>query len=124
MSLERSWQCLSPDGGIVIGRSKTEQKAVAAPVYHGQAPAAATRVFGGEWGKNHAGIYCRQAGGPKLIICPVRVLEADHCIDGDQTDTCLRRNGPQMTFEAVLAMQGNSKPDAPNYTRGSRHHAH
>lgn len=107
-----------PGRGIVLGRTETGTKAVAAYFIMGRSENSRNRVFVEEGcGIRTQAFDPSKMVDPSLIIyAPVRVL-GDYTIvtNGDQTDTIYELMRAGKTFEESLRTR-KFEPDAPNYT--------
>lgn len=107
-----------PGRGIVIGRSKDGQKAVAAYFIMGRSENSRNRIFvkEGEGIRTQAFDPSKLSDPSLIIYAPVRVLGNKTIItNGDQTDTIYELMDQQQTFEQALRTR-EFEPDAPNYT--------
>lgn len=107
-----------PGRGIIIGRSKNGQKAVAAYFIMGRSVNSRNRVFveDGEGIRTEAFDPSKLSDPSLIIYSPVRVLGNNTIVtNGDQTDTIYDGLVAGKTFSESLESR-EFEPDPPNYT--------
>ncbi len=107
-----------PGRGIILGKTKDGEKAVAAYFIMGRSANSRNRVFVEEKDGIRTQAYDpSKMEDPSLIIyAPVRVIGNKTIVtNGDQTDTIYDGIDRQMTFEQSLRSR-TFEPDGPNYT--------
>lgn len=107
-----------PGRGIVIGKSKDGNQAVAAYFIMGRSENSRNRIFAeeGEGIRTQAFDPSKLTDPSLIIYAPVRVLGNKTIVtNGDQTDTIYEGMDKQQTFEQSLRCR-EFEPDAPNYT--------
>ncbi len=107
-----------PGRGIVLGKSKNGENAVAAYFIMGRSENSRNRVFveDGDGIRTQAFDPSKMEDPHLIIYAPVRVLGNKTIVtNGDQTDTIYDLMNQQMTFEQALRNR-EFEDDAPNYT--------
>ncbi len=107
-----------PGRGIIIGKSPSGKKAVAAYFIMGRSTNSRNRVFveDGDGIRTEAYDPSKVTDPSLIIYAPVRVLGNKTIVtNGDQTDTIYEGMDQQLTFEQCLRSR-EYEPDEPNFT--------